>query len=87
MSNTNVDLNVGLNLELGSVPLSLSAGVSNGNVPTTITFEGCVQTAEINIGNFISYIGQQFGVDVQLPPELSIEAEIDYLVGQITHTK
>jgi hypothetical protein len=83
---TNVDLNLGLNLEIGSVPVSLNADVQTGDGQTVYTFNGCMQTAEINIGNFISYVGQQFGVTVQLPPELNLEADIDYIAGQLIYT-
>jgi hypothetical protein len=83
---TTVDLNLGLNLEIGSVPVSLNADVQTGGGQTVYTFNGCMQTAEINIGKFISYVGQQFGVSVQLPPELNLEADIDYIAGQVIYT-
>lgn len=86
MSTTTIDLKIGLNLEIGSVPVSLDAEVNTANNQTVYTFDGCMQTAEINIGDFISYVGQQFGVDVQLPPELDLEADIDYIAGQVIST-
>ncbi|MEZ4993825.1 MAG: hypothetical protein R2824_25600, partial [Saprospiraceae bacterium] len=86
MSTTAIDLKIGLNLEIGSVPVSLDAEVNTANNQTVYTFNGCMQTAEINIGDFISYVGQQFGVDVELPPELDLEADIDYIAGQVIST-
>ena len=84
---TTVDLTIGLNLEIGSVPVSLSAQVSTTPDQTVYTFDGCVQDAVINLGTFLSYVGQQFQVDVQLPPELNLQANIDYVAGQIIYTK
>lgn len=86
MSNTNVDLTVGINLQIGSVPVALNATVNSEADQTTYTFDGCVQDAVINIGDFMSYIGQQFGLDVQLPQELNLQAGIDYIAGQIIYT-
>ena len=83
---TTVDLALGLNLEIGSIPVSLNADVQTGGGQSVYTFNGCMQTAEIDIGRFISYVGQQFGVDVQLPPELNLEAIIDYIAGQVIYT-
>ena len=59
MSTTTVDLKIGLNLEIGSVPVSLDAEYDQEEKKTVYTFDGCVQTAEINLGTFISYVGQQ----------------------------
>ena len=87
MSNTAIDLTLGLNLQIGSVPVSLSAEVESKSSGSVYTFSGSVQDATIDIGKFMSYIGQQFGVDVQFPPELNLEAIIDYVAGQITYTK
>jgi hypothetical protein len=83
---TNVDLKIGINLEIGSVPVSLAAELNTTDTATIYTFDGCVQNAVIDIGSFISYVGQQFGVDVQLPPELNLEAIIDYVAGQVIYT-
>ncbi|MFZ2449783.1 MAG: DUF6603 domain-containing protein [Methylovulum miyakonense] len=84
---TEVELIAGLNLEIGSVPVSLGVGYQTPEGKTIYTFNGCVQDAEIPLSNFIGYVGKQFGVDVQLPPELDIEAWIDYLVCQVIYTK
>ena len=84
---TEVDLKLGLNLEIGSVPVALDVEIDSQSAQTTYTFDGCVQNAVIPLGEFIGYVGQQFGVDVQLPPELNLHAEIDYLVGQVIYTK
>ena len=83
---TEVDITLGLNLEIGSIPVSLSAELATSSAQTVYTFNGCMQTAVIDIGTFISYVGQQFGVDVQLPPELNLEAIIDYVAGQVIYT-
>lgn len=82
---TTVDITVGVNLEIGSVPVSLSAEAVTGN-PSVYTFNGCMQTAVIDIGSFIGFVGSQFGVDVQLPPELNLEAIIDYVAAQVIYT-
>ncbi|MCH8620967.1 DUF6603 domain-containing protein [Undibacterium sp. TS12] len=87
MSNTAIDLTLGLNLQIGSVPVSLSAEVESDSAGSVYTFSGSVQDATIDIGKFMSYIGQQFGVDVQFPPELNLEAIIDYVAGQIRYAK
>lgn len=84
---TNIDLTIGVNLKIGSVPVSLSADVATTDTETVYTFNGCVQDAVIDIGSFVSFVGQQFGVSVQLPPELNLEAEIDYVAGQVIYTK
>jgi hypothetical protein len=85
MPNTEIDLTIGLNLEIGSVPVSLSAEVASDSAGTVYTFAGCVQDAVIDIGKFVSYVGQQFGVEVQLPPELNLDAVIDYVAGQVRY--
>jgi hypothetical protein len=82
-----VDLQLGLNLLVGPVPVSLGARVITGPTSTTYQFDGCVQTAEASLGYFLSLIGSQFGVAIQLPPELNLTAKIDYIVGQIVYTK
>jgi hypothetical protein len=84
---TTVDLRVGLNLTIGNVPISLDAQVDEQASGTVYTFDGSVQDAIIPLGEFLSYIGLQFGVTAQLPPELNLTAAIDYLVGQIILTK
>ncbi|WPV64832.1 DUF6603 domain-containing protein [Chitinophaga sp. LS1] len=83
---TNVDLTTGINLEIGSVPVSLAAELTTTDTATTYTFNGCVQNAVIDIGTFISFVGQQFGVNVLLPPELNLEAIINYVAGQVIYT-
>lgn len=83
---TNVDLKIGLNLEIGSVPVSLAAALTTTDTTSTYTFNGCVQDAVIDIGSFMSFVGQQFGLNVQLPPELNLEAIIDYVAGQVIYT-
>ncbi|ASU33545.1 DUF6603 domain-containing protein [Mucilaginibacter xinganensis] len=83
---TEVDITLGLNLEIGSVPVSLSAELATSAAQTVYTFNGCMQTATIDIGSFISMVGSDFGVDVQLPPELNLEAIIDYVAGQVIYT-
>jgi hypothetical protein len=84
---TQVDLKIGLNLEIGSVPVSMEVDVQTGPQATVYTFGGSVQDAVIPLKEFISYVGQQFGVAAELPPELALEAEIDYLAGQVIYTK
>ncbi|MEM0995440.1 MAG: DUF6603 domain-containing protein [Bacteroidota bacterium] len=87
MANTDIDLTIGLNLQIGSVPVSLSAQVETDSDKDVYTFGGSVQDAVIDIGSFISYVGQQFGAEVELPPELNLEADIDYVAGQVIYTK
>jgi hypothetical protein len=82
---TTVDLTVGLNMEIGSVPVSLEADINTET--NTYTFNGCVQNATITLDEFLSAIGSQFGVDVELPPELNLKAVIDYVAGQLIYTK
>lgn len=84
---TEIDIKLGLNLEIGSVPVSLSVEDSDTADGNTITFNGCIQDYDINIGDFISAVGKKFGVDVELPPELKLEAKIDFVAGQIIHNK
>ncbi len=81
-----VDLKVGLNLTVGSVPVSLAADIDKQADKTIYTFNGCVQDADIPLGEFLTFVGQQFGVDVQLPPELNLSAKIDYIAGQVIQT-
>lgn len=83
---TDVDLSIGVNLEIGSVPVSLAATVVSEGTETVYSFSGCVQDAVIDLGAFISTVGQQFGVAVELPPELNLEAIVDYVAGQIIYT-
>jgi len=83
---TNVDLKIGLNLEIGSVPVSLAAELTTTDTGTVYTFNGCVQNATIDIGSFMTFVGQQFGLAVQLPPELNLQAVIDYVAGQVIYT-
>lgn len=87
MANTNVVLKIGLNLTIGSVPVSLAADYNSTPTQTVYTFNGCVQDAIIPLGEFISYVGQQFGINIQLPPELNLEAIIDYVAGQVIYTQ
>jgi hypothetical protein len=84
---TKVDLSLGLNLTIGSVPLALSAKLDTGPDASIYTFGGCVQNAEIDLGAFIANVGSQFAVKVELPPELNLSARIDYIAGQLTYTK
>lgn len=86
-ASTAIDIKLGLNMQIGSVPLSLVADVESNASGSVYTFSGCVQNAVIDIGTFISYVGQQFGIEVELPPELHLTAQIDYVAGQITYTK
>src|SRR5262245_51090331 len=74
-------------MTIGGVPLSLQAEVDQQQNQTVYTFDGSIQSAEIPLGEFLSYVGSQFGVTVQLPPELNLQAKIDYLVGQLIYTK
>ncbi len=83
---TTVDITLGLDLTIGSVPVSLAAEIDKQATETVYTFNGCVQTADIHIGAFLQYVGQQFSVTVQLPPELNLEAKIDYIAGQVIQT-
>ena len=83
---TTVDLTLGLNLTIGTVPLALDAELTTSDTGTVYTFDGCVQEADIPLGRFITFIGAQFGVDVELPPELNLQARIDYLAGQVIYT-
>ena len=87
MSTTEIDLTLGLNMHIGSVPLSLAAKRESGADGDIYTFSGCVQDAAIDIGSFMRHIGQQFGVDVDLPPELNQQAAIDYVAGQIRYVQ
>src|ERR1700761_2574248 len=83
---TDVDIKVGVNLTIGSLPVSLNAEIDTTSERTVYTFNGCIQDAEIPLGQFMQYVGQQFGVTVALPPELNLSARIDYLAGQIVQT-
>lgn len=84
---TTVDLSLGMNLTVGSVPVALEADLHDSPDGKVYTFNGCVQNAEIPLGDFIPYIGSQFGVEVELPPELNLSAQIDYIAGQVIYTK
>lgn len=83
---TDVNLEIGLNMEIGSVPVSMAVTVDQQSDKTVYTFDGTVQDAVIPLGKFFSFIGQQFPVGVQLPPEINMEALIDYVVGQVIYT-
>lgn len=84
---TDVALQIGLNLEIGSVPVSLQVSTQQESDKTVYTFNGCVQDAVIPLGKFFSFVGQQFLVDVELPPEIDVQAIINYVAGQVTYTK
>jgi hypothetical protein len=79
---TDINISVGLNLEIGSIPVSLNA--SYDSVTSTFVFDGCVHDAVIDIGNFMGHVGQQFAVGQQLPPELQLEAIIDFVAGRVS---
>src|ERR1700761_3246055 len=83
---TDVDIKVGVNLTIGSLPVSLNAEIDTTSERTVYTFNGSIQDAEIPLGQFMQYVGQQFGVTVALPPELNLAARIDYLAGQVIQT-
>ena len=84
---TTVDLKIGLNLEIGSVPVALVAEIDRQPTQTVYTFDGSVQDADVPLGRFMQFVGMQFGVDVALPPELDLDAKIDYVAGQVVLTK
>ncbi|MCB1088290.1 MAG: hypothetical protein KDM63_14675, partial [Verrucomicrobiae bacterium] len=84
---TEIDLTVGVNLEIGSVPISLEAEISTSPDASIYSFNGSIQEYEIELSEFLGHVGNQFDVDVQLPPELDLKAKIDYIAGQITYTK
>lgn len=84
---TEVDLKVGLNLEIGSVPVALDAEIDDTAASTVYRFDGSVTNIELDLAAFISYVGSQFAVDVELPPELNLTAKIDYVAGQVIYTK
>ena len=84
---TEVDLSIGINLTIGSIPVALVADIATSPGKTVYTFDGSVQDADIALGDFLGYVGEQFGVTVQLPPELNLTAAIDYIAGQIIQTK
>jgi|GEM_PF-946799 len=83
---TNVDLQLGLSLSIGSVPLSLVASVDKQAEQLVYTFGGCVQDADVPLAEFIHQVAEQFGVDVQIPPELELAAKIDYVAGRVSRT-
>jgi len=86
---TEIDLTVGLNFEIGSIAVSLDMNIEEqpDQNQTIYTFDGCEQNADIILGDFLSFVGTQFGLDVVLPPELNLEAKIDYVAGQMIYTK
>src|SRR5579871_173696 len=84
---TKVDLSLGLNLTVGSLPLALRADVEKSADQSVYTFNGCIQDANISFGDFFAFVGTQFQVNVQLPPELNLSAKIDYLAAQVVCTK
>lgn len=83
---TDIDIKVGVNLTIGSLPVALNAEIDTNSERTVYTFNGSIQDAEIPLGQFMQYVGQQFGVTVALPPELNLAARIDYLAGQVIQT-
>lgn len=86
-SSTDIDLKIGINAEIGSIPLALEAEVEKKGNDTIYTFNGSVQNADIDLKSFFTKIGEQFEVDVQFPPELKLDLMIEYLVGQVKVTK
>lgn len=84
---TQVELQVGLNILVGGVPVALVASVDKQADQTVYTFDGSVQSATLPLGHFLAAVARQFGVTVQLPPELNLDIELDYVVGQVTYTK
>ncbi|MCA6363467.1 MAG: hypothetical protein IM638_10550 [Bacteroidetes bacterium] len=83
---TDVDLLLSINLEIGSIPVSLSAEMESTSTGTVYTFDGCLQNADIDLGKFISLVATQFGVNVMLPPELDVKAVFNYVSGQIIYS-
>lgn len=83
---TDVDLLLSINLEIGGIPVSLSAEMNSTSEGTVYTFDGCLQNADIDLGKFIGLVATQFGVNVLLPPELDLKAVFNYVSGQITYT-
>jgi hypothetical protein len=83
---TAVELDIGLNLRVGSIPVALDVTVDHSGTGTAYTFDGCLQDADIAIGDFLSYLASQFGVTAQLPPELNLDAHIDYVAAQVVRT-
>ena len=84
---TQVELQVSLNILVGGVPVALAASIDQQGAQTVYTFDGSVQSATLPLGRFISLLASQFGVAAQLPPELNLDVEIDYVVGQVIYTK
>ena len=84
---TNVDLNLGLNLEIGSIPVTLQASINKENTQTDYLFDGSIQDADVTLNDFFSVVGRTFGLDFQLPPELNLEIKIDYIAAQLSITK
>lgn len=83
---TDVDLLLSINLEIGGIPVSLSAEMDSTSSGTVYTFDGCLQNADIDLGKFIGLVATQFGVGVLLPPELDLKAVFNYVSGKITYT-
>lgn len=83
---TEVNLTAGINMEIGSVPVALQLAVQSAQ-QTVYTFNGSVTNAVIPLCDFLGFVGKQFGMDVLLPPELNLKAEINYIVGQIIYSK
>ena len=72
---TEINLKVGVNLEIGSVPIALAAEVEKTSKSTTFTFNGSIQQFDIELNEFIESVGGQFGLDQVLPPEARSQSE------------
>lgn len=83
---TEIDIKVGVNLEVGSVPIALSAEVEKTEKATTFTFNGSIQEFDIDLNQFLGKVGQQFELEQVLPPELDLKIRIDYIAAQLVQT-
>ena len=50
-------------------------------------FEGSVQDATVELGDFLRAAVAQFGCTALLPPEINLKAAIDYVAGRVVHNK
>ncbi len=84
---TDYDVEIALNLTIGSVPVSLTGAVSTIDGDTVYTFDGGIGHATIHLGAFMQAAMEQFGATAELPPEIDLTASITYVAGRLQHRK
>jgi uncharacterized protein DUF6603 len=87
LASTDVEVALGLNFTIGTVPVALAATLQRSASGTVYTFDGSVQDATVELGDFLRTAVEQFGGTASLPPEIDLKAVINYVAGRVVHSK